>query len=284
MEYQCNICLKYYANKSSLKRHEKVACKQKFKCDICVKIYCSRQWLNNHKCKKTDKQLGINIPDINKILEKIPDDKHVNIIITNNNNKVEMNNNSKNELNNNSKNKVETKIMNNFLNTEPKNYRFDYLIKEELRNEMMKYINMDGYKEEEADKFMYEEDKFKELDEDIKRKYEKEPLKLEGMKEFFSKLQEESNNRNVVIKKSKSGKCYVYDTSWNEKKLKTIITKLCNKVCDTLFDTESSVNHFIREIIESQPGRCRELRKHIQTEIRKAGKLIAEEEKEQIEN
>jgi hypothetical protein len=25
---------------------------------------------------------------------------------------------------------------------------------------------------------------------------------------------------NVVIKKNKSGKCHVYDTSWNEKKVK----------------------------------------------------------------
>ena len=283
MKNRCQICLKSYSTKGSLKRHDKVICQQKFECLDCLRQYKSRRQLNIHKCNKVNNKID-NIKNdtrIVDILKNIPNDKQVNINININ----ETNNsNNKVELNNNSKNKVETKIMNNFLNTEPKNYRFDYLIKEELRNEMMKYINMDGYKEEEADKFMYEEDKFKELDEDIKRKYEKEPLKLEGMKEFFSKLQEESNNRNVVIKKSKSGKCYVYDTSWNEKKLKTIITKLCNKVCDTLFDTESSVNHFIREIIESQPGRCRELRKHIQTEIRKAGKLIAEEEKEQIEN
>ena len=295
---RCFICLKYFKSKKGLSKHEFVICKQKFECSDCLYKYSSRQRLKSHKCnliKKVlpnDNQINI-IP--NDLIKNLHGDK--NIIINpiyninnemNTNSKNELNNNNKNELNNNSKNDNSKndnskKVLNNFMNTEPKNFNFDYIIKESLRNEMSKYINMDGYKEEEADQFLYEEDKFKNQDEDIRRKYEKEPLHIEGMKEFFSELQKEPKNRNVVIKKSKSGKCHVYDTSWNEKKLKDITTKICNKVCDTLFDKDSSTNQFIREVIGSQPGRCRLLRKHIQEEIKNAGKLVEEEERGMIE-
>jgi len=283
MKNRCLICLKYYSNKANLKRHEKVVCKQKFECNLCLRLYSSRQQINIHKCKpkKNNNQIELTQNDLtqNDLINNLPNDRQ--IIINNNNNNVynitnETNTNSKNELNNNSKN--DNKVMNNnFMNTDPKNFNFDYIIKEGLLNNISKYINMDGYKEEEADQFMYEEDKFKQQDEEVRRKYEKDPLKVEGMKEFFTELQKEPNNRNVVIKKSKSGKCQVYDTSWNEKGLKDITTKLCNKVCDTLFDKETSINHFMREVMGSQPGRCRMLRNHIQKEIRSASKMIKEE-------
>jgi hypothetical protein len=247
-----------------------------------MKIYSSRQRLHTHVCKNTEVD---EIDDggilSNTLFGKIPikflNDRPIIIINETNNNSK----NNKNELNENSKNdnsnKVENKILNNFMDSKPKNYKFDYIIKDSLKNEMMKYINMDGYNEEEADQFMYEEDKFKELDEDIKRKYEKEPLRVEGMKDFFNELQKEPDNRNVVIKKSKSGKCHIYDTSWNEKNLKEITNYVCRKLCDTLYDKDTSLNHFIREVLGSQPGRSRLLRKYIQEEIGNIGKIIKEE-------
>jgi len=129
---------------------------------------------------------------------------------------------------------------------------------------------------------MYFEDKFrKEQNDEIIRKYDKEPLQVEGMKLLFEEIQKEPNNRNVIIKKTKSGKCQIYDSEWtkgwNEEQLKKMTTKICNKVCDTLFDKDTSLNHFIRLVLGSQPKRCMELRKHIHNELMKAGMKLKTE-------
>ena len=273
---RCGICLKYYSNKSNLKKHENVICKQKFECQMCEHQYTSRFRLKNHRCKdKINKEY-----DIGNILKNIPNDKQININIYNGNVNNELNNNSKNELNNNSKNKKNCiKIKNNFLNTMPKNYNFDYVVTEHLLNNLNKYIEIDGYKEEEADQFMYEADKFQEQNEEVKRKYEKEPLKVDGMKEFFTELQKDPNNRNIIIKKSKSGKCYSFDTDWKENNVNIMLKKICNKICDTIHDKETSLNHFIREIIASQPRRYTDLKKHIENELWLLCKKVNEEEK-----
>jgi len=85
-------------------------------------------------------------------------------------------------------------------------------------------------------------------------------LKSELYQKEQEEIQKDSENRNVIIKKSKSGKCQVYDSEWtkgwNEEQLKKITTKICNKVCDTLFDRDTSLNHFIRLVLGSQPKRC----------------------------
>jgi len=272
MKSRCLICLKYYANKSSLKRHESVACKQKFECIKCLCLYSSRWVLKTHKCKNNknnnnnnNNNNSIDLYNIGNILEKLPTDKQININININDNKnIEMNNNSKNtknlEMNNNSKNN----IMNNFLDTKPKNFMFDYITEGIQLNDLK---NIDGYEEELADKYMYEEEDFKKMRRDMVYKYDKEKLETEGMKILFTRLQKDPMNRNVMIRKSKSGKCYIYETEWVEQKLQKIILKICNKLCDTLYDKETSMNHFFRLIIGSQPRRYIELRKHIEEEI-----------------
>jgi len=266
MKNRCLICLKYYSTKGSLKRHEKVVCKQKFECNRCMYLYSSRQRLQTHVCKNTEvinKNVGIlgNLPD------NLPNDKQIiiyNYITneTNNNSKNETNNNSKNELNNKTNNK--NKIMNNFLGTKPKNFMFDYITEGIQMNDLK---NIDGYEEDLADKYMYEEEDFKKMSRDIVYKYDKEKLETEGMKILFTRLQKDPMNRNVMIRKSKSGKCYIYETEWIEQKLQKIIIKICNRLCDTLYDKETSMNHFFRLIIGSQPRRYNELRKHIEEEI-----------------
>jgi hypothetical protein len=213
------------------------------------------------------------------ILKNLPNDKQIiiNNLNINDNSKNEVNNNSKNEVNNNSKNDNRKQI-NTFIDTKPKNFNYDYVIKEELIKNISKFLRMDDYTEELAHQYMYEESKFKRVQNDeVIRKYDKEPLQVEGMKQVFSELQKEPNNRNVVIKKSKSGKCHVYDKNWNEKKLKEITMKICNKVCDTLFEKETSLNHFIRLVLGSQPRRYSELKKHIHDEILKVGKEVSNE-------
>ena len=134
---------------------------------------------------------------------------------------------------------------NNFFNTTPKNFMFDYVVSDEIKNSYSDLIKMDDYSEELADKYMYEENKFKdEQSRDIIYKYDKEALQVEGMKILFTKLQNDPTNRNIMIRKSKSGKCYMYDSQWVEKKLQKIIVKICNKLCDALYDKETSLNHF----------------------------------------
>ena len=208
------------------------------------------------------------------ILKNIPNDKQVVInIISNNNetNNIEMNNNNNTNNGNNSNNTNLTKI--DFLQTKP--------------NPFQNYVNTGGYEdlaklhdydEKLADMYVYEEVKFKEQGKDVIHKYDKEALQVEGMKLLFTKLQEDPTNRNVMIRKSKSGKCYMYEKEWMEKKLNNIITRICNTLCDRLYDKEESVNHFIRLVLGSQPKRVMELRKHIETEILNNKKKIVIEE------
>jgi hypothetical protein len=191
-------------------------------------------------------------------LKNIPDNKIVNINININSNNIEDNKKIKNEININSKNKI------NFLDTKPINFRADYKEKEEYKE----LLKLDDYSEEMADLYMYEEEKFKkEQPKDLIYKYDKEALQVEGMKILFTKLQEDPDNRNVMIRKTKSGKCYIYETEWVENELQKIITKICNKLCDCLYDKETSLNYFMRLVIGSQPRRCKELRTHIEKEI-----------------
>jgi len=276
---RCPICLKYYISKKGLKKHESIVCKQKFECQKCYNIYTTKNIMQNHKCISSEIHEIQNVIEIDNILRNIPDDKQININNINNininNYNNEINNNSKNiEVNHNSKNK-----MVNFLDTTPTNFgNFEYKVRKDLGGLIQKFLKMDDYTEELADQYMYEEKKFKQIqNEDIIRKYDKDPLKVEGLKQFFTELQKDVENRNVVIKKSKSGKCYVYGTEWKEKQLKETTQKICNKVCDTLFDIETSMNHFVRLILGSQPKRYTELKKHIHKEIMNAGKIVNEE-------
>jgi len=275
--YRCSICLKYFSNKRNLNRHGSIVCKQKFQCDTCNNIYTSRYRLKEHQCAsiKQDVTENTNITEMLKnIPNNIPSDKQVNIInISNNNNNNEIKHEINNEINSNNK------IMNNFLTTTPVNFaNFEYKVRKDLGGLIPKLLKMDDYTEELADQYMYEEKKFKQIqNEDIIRKYDKDPLQVEGLKRFFTELQKDVENRNVIIKKSKSGKCYVYGTEWKEKQLKETTQKICNKVCDTLFDIETSMNHFVRLILGSQPKRYTELKKHIHKEIIKAGKIVNEE-------
>jgi hypothetical protein len=281
--YKCHICLYLFSSKRSLVKHESIVCKQRFECNECNNIYISRYKLKTHNCEQ--KEVKIDNIEENKvidnsqqelvnILKNAPNDKQIiinNITqnIYNNNKEInEINNNSKNnvELNNNSKNKIK----NNILDSNPKNFRFDYVTKG-IELEYLK--NIDDYEEDMADKFMYEEKNFRELHRDIVYKYDKEKLQTEGMKILFTKLQKDPTNRNVMIRKSKSGKCYIYNTEWVEEKLQKIITKVCNKLCDTLYEKETSMNHFFRLVLGSQPRRYTELRKHIEEEIIDIGKV-----------
>jgi len=288
---KCNICLKKFSSKQMLTKHENIICEQKYGCDTCNIIYSTKYYLDKHLCNPSLKEKTSN--NITDILQNIINDKHVNINIYNNNNnnneikhevKNEVNNNSKNEINNNSKN-ITNKVKVNYLDTKPSGFKYNYKITKNLMNMIPKYLKMSDYDEELADQYMYSEAKFmKEQNDEIIRKYDKEPLQVEGMKLLFEEIQKEPKNRNVIIKKSKSGKCQVYDSEWgngwNEEKQKKIITKICNKVCDTLFDIDTSVNHFIRLVLGSQPKRCTELRKHVHNEVMKASIKIKNEIKE----
>jgi len=291
---KCPICLKIYCNQQSLKKHGSVVCIQNFECNICDKKYKSKYDLKYHKCKNipivneiqnipiVDEIQNIPIVDeiqnninLDKLIQNIPDNKQVNINITNN---INYNNNiNKNNSDNVNKIKITNKNKNSFINKIPNNYHFGYSRDPKINYE--KLSQMDGYDEIMSDKFMYDEAKFKrEQPKDIIYKYEKEMLKTEGMEILFTQLQKNPRNRNTRIKKSKSGKCYIYDNKWIEEKLQSIISKICCKLCDHLYDKETSVNHFIRLIIGTQPRRLSELRKHIESDIVELNEMEKNEE------
>ena len=259
---KCSICLKIFSSNKTLKKHENIVCKQRFMCIYCNNIYTTKYRVKEHICKHNQNFALKNIPkndqNIGEILKNIPKDKQIVIIqnISNSNNDIDINN----EINNNSKNRMN----NNFFDTQPNRFMFDYIVKEDDKRGL---LEIDGYSEEIADMYMYEEEKFKKQSKDIIYKYDKDKLQVEGMKILFTRLQKDPTNRNVMIRKSKSGKCYIYDTEWIEKKLQEIITKICKRLCDTLYDQETSLNHFVRLVFGSQPKRYIELRKHIEEEI-----------------
>ena len=282
---KCYICLKIYASQQTLKKHGSVICKQRYECEKCNKIYKSKYDMNHHMkynlCSKINKQnekiseiqdQNIEILDI---IKELPDNK--NIIINNTYNTY---NNNK-EINSNNKignikienKKISNKI--NFQNTQPKWLDFGY--------DEHKYRNYsernEEISEEMADMYMYEEDRFKKKYKESIVFFEKKTLELEGFKMLHTELQKDPKYQNVRIKKSKSGKCHIYNGKWEEIPLQKAITKICSKLCNSLYDKETSVNQFFNLVIGSQPRRMTALRKHIEqniTELNKNQNLIEE--------
>lgn len=284
---KCSICLKIFKTKKGLHKHYNVNCKQRFECENCEKLYTSKYRLCNHQCipkniqdpehKHISAIEGINVGEI---VKNIPAEKNVtfNINIYGdvgdkkiNNLEINNNNNINNDI------KIQNNRIKNFLNTTPRNFNFDYNVSEELKQKIPELIKMNGYDEETADKYMYEDADYQQLPDETKKKYEKEPLNTKGMMLFFKELQKDERNRNVIIQKSKSGKCYVYEhTTWKEKDSKTVLKKICDKICDSMHDRETSLNHYIREVLGRQPRRYSELRKYIEHEIWQLSKIKQE--------
>ena len=233
---KCYICLKKYTNQQTLKRHESVACKQRYECVTCDKIYNEKYDLKYHKCIDNKQE---------NVSEIIP--------------------NIKNNIDN-----KKLMIKNNFLESQPKWLDFGY--DEEKHKNYSEYN--EEFTEEMADMYMYEEDKFKEKYKEEIVLFEKKTLELEGFKMLHTELQKDLKYQNVRIKKSKSGKCHIYNRNgWEEIALQKGITKVCSKLCNSLYDKETSVNQFLNLVIGSQPRRMTDLRKHIEQNIMDLNKI-----------
>jgi len=269
---KCMICLKTYSNQQSLKRHEMVNCKQRYECKKCLNDFNTRHNLNTHeiKCLQLNKNKELD-QNISEIIRNIPNNDNNKQVVN-----IKIINNIVNNVNNiNSNNKITNK--NNFFQKKPVNFNFGY-VKDQENIDYKELSMIDGYNEQMADMYMYEERKFKEEQpKDMIYKYEKESLKVQGMQLLFTQLQKNPKNRNTRIKKTKSGKCYIYDKEWVEEKVQKIITKICCNLCDLLYDKETSVNHFIRLVIADQPRRLSELRKHIEEEIVRINEIKIDE-------
>jgi len=294
---KCSICLKKYSSKQSLIKHESIVCEQKYECEKCNNVYSTKYYLKDHKCvNEIDNNIilkqGDNCNNIGDILKNLPNISNISnnrqIVINQNNQNIYNNNNNSNNSNEIQVDHKNIQVDNKNINVDNKNIQVDKMnlnINQKTKNffdtkprlwsgnykehEDYRYlIKLDDYDEKTADLYVYDEENFKaKQPKNLVYKYDKEALQVEGMKVLFSKLQKDPNNRNVMIRKMKSGTCYVYEKEWVEKKLKTIIVKICNKLCDCIYDKETSLNHFMRLVIGSQPKRCIELRKHIEKEI-----------------
>ena len=150
------------------------------------------------------------------------------------------------------------------MNTKP--YLFENDRYEEGKyNELQKYNEV--FDEQMTDMYLYEEQDFKAKYKESIVHYEKKTLELVGFKMLHTELQKDPKHQNVQIKKSKSGKCFIYNGKWVEVPLQKTITKICSKLCDSLYDKNTSVHQFIRLMILSQPNRMSDLRKLIETNI-----------------
>jgi hypothetical protein len=275
--YKCSICLKLFSSKQSLSKHVIITCKPNYECHNCKKRCNTQHNLNIHleKCTLSkvvnEKKKNI-LPkklNISEIVRNIPTDKQVNVNI-----KIINNNNIVNKVN--SDNKIINRNKNVFFDQKPVNFNFGYVKNEDIDYKELSLI--DGYNEQIVDMYMYEENKFKEEQpKDMIYKYEKENLKVRGMRLLFTQLQKNPKNRNTRIKKIKSGKCHIYDKEWIEEKIQKIITKICCNLCDLLYDKETSLNYFIRLVIADQPRRLSELRKHIKEEIIRINEIEKDE-------
>lgn len=266
--FKCINCFKLFSTKQSLRYHiNNVMCKKKFKCDICMMLFTRRQNMERHINKHNGQIEPIHnqLNELNDIIKNIPDNKHVNINIGN------IYNNSNNLINkeiNNNNNKISNRMINNvnFLETKPNLFQLDYIGDDILKNlvQYNEYID-----EKMADTYLYEEKDFKEnyTKEDFLF-FEKKILEFEGCKMLFNELQKNSKNQNTRIKKSKSGTCYIYGSNgWEEMNLQKIITRISRKLCNFLYDRDTSVSEFINEIMITKPRRMTALRNYIEKGI-----------------
>jgi len=277
---KCSICLKTYSSKQSLNKHESVACKQKYECEKCNKVYKLKHDFTYHLCKtlksdlvqKPNNNPNINNPNINDLIQNIPDNKQIIINNITNNTIYNNSNNVNKEINSN--NKIGNKkliIKNDFTKTKPTILDYGY---EEEENKFKNYVQYnEDFDEQMADMYMYEEDQFKEKYKESIVLFEKKALELEGFKMLHTELQKDPKYHNVRIKKSKSGKCFVFNRKgWEEIPLQKAITKICSKLCNSLYDKETSVNQFLNLSIASQPRRMMDLRRHIEHNINNLNK------------
>ena len=280
--YKCFNCYKQFSTKQSLTYHtNNVSCKKKYKCELCQKLFTNNRNMQIHiQNHENEQNENTDIKQLEDMLNNLPKDRQINInnlIINNkiNNNKVNNVKNVNNVINNN-------KI--SFFDTQPRLFQFDY-----VGNDDLKKLSMynEQISEEMVDKYMYEEETFKEShSKEAFLFFEKKTLEFEGFKILFNELQKNPKNRNTRIKKSKSGKCYIYGCKgWEEIKLQKAITKICYKLCNFLYDQDTSINQFICLVSSSQPKRMSALRKHIEQYILNLNKetLLEQVEIEQIE-
>lgn len=279
---KCSRCLHKFSSLINLKKHKTIKCKKRYECIKCKKSYSSGFRLKKHICnsQKIENNQDIIIDynpkqkQVNAIQEIIDNNPNRNIVINNYYDNSKINNV---EIKDNKIQNVQNNIQNNqvnFLKTTPRNFNFDYNVSEALKQRIPEFIKMDGYEEDIADKYMYEVEEYEKLSNEIKNKYNKEPINTKGMIEFFKELQKDEKNRNVIIQKSKSGKCYVFEfTKWKEKDLKETIPNIYKKLCDNMHDIETSLNHYLRENIKEKPKRFTELKKAVENEILQLSKI-----------
>lgn len=271
---KCNICLKTFTTTYGLKKHSGIKCKQRYQCDKCEKIYNTRYHLSIHKCTnsveeseeiKEDSEIEKIQNELSNIVKNMPNDKNItmNIHIYQDNKKIDNSKIDNRQIDN---RKVIIKNKNNnFMETKPIDFRFGYNNDEKYK-EFAKHN--EDFNEELANLFFWNEQEFKDTQtKETLMYYAKQKLEFEGFKMLHDELQKYPEYQNVRIRKAKSGKCFIYNGSWQEVPLQKTITQVCQKLCNSLYDKETSVNQFINLLIKEQPRRMQNLRQHIEKNI-----------------
>lgn len=271
---QCDNCLNLFYDKRSLNRHKLTDCNTRYQCKNCNIIYKSKYSLKYHQEECTPQELN-NKNTNTYLLEELPekDKKEINNVVQNlqeqvgnrpvivqiNNNKIEINNNI---------NKI--KIKNNFMKTKPNNFDYDRFdnIEYQKYNE-----HNEQFDEKLLDLYMNNERYFRENCKKNLYEFDKEKLSLDGFTQLHAELLKDPRHQNIRIKKSKSGKCFVYRGKWDEAPLQKTMIKLCGKLCNSMYDVDSNMYQYLRLVMASQPKRLTSLRKNIEKNILKLNNL-----------
>lgn len=270
---KCSNCLYLFRDKRALTKHNLDDCEPRYQCEHCNIIYKSKYSLKYHleDCPAKEPKKIQNENNNNMyLLEQLPekDRKEINNVVQNiqgqggNQPVIVQINNNKIEINNNINNKI--KIKNNFMETKPNNFDYDRFDKIEYQ----KYSeHNEQFDEKLLDLYMNNERYFRENCKEHLHEFDKEKLNLDGFHLLHAELLKDPKHRNIRIKKSKSGKCFIYRGKWDEVPLKKTMIKLCGKLCNAMYDVDSNMYQYLRLVMASQPKRLTSLRKNIEKNI-----------------
>lgn len=283
--FECSNCFHVFTKKQNLDNHiQHIKCNKKFKCYECSMVFSRSFNLNRHiKTQHENTIIDINdidqnnINQIKELAEKVPG---LNITINHNHNHFNIDNidNSKKQINNGIINNNNQKVVNkiSFFETKPRLFRLDYVGSEELKQLAEHDEDID---EELLQDYLGNKNFAEVRTKEERKQMEKQKLQLEGLKMIFSELQKDPRNRTARIKKSKSGKCYIYtEKGWEEEKLQKVITKITFKLCNFVYDPYTNKNQYICMISKGQPKRMSNLRKFIEAHIIELNKESLDQE------
>jgi hypothetical protein len=266
----CYNCLTEFENQGNYNRHiEEVDCKKRYRCQECETIYTLK--------RKYEKHIKLH-KKYTKSEQKIYNNCNVHIYNGDVHNRNNVNNNNVNNVNNSQqiqnnlnvqvKKKPRKKREPAFMKENPLSIDCNFCI-DHISEEQMEYYRSLDRKYDDKTLFEYMYGDCENLSKEVVHDLDKLPVIKIGTKLFFKEILKNPVNRNVRERKKKSGKLYVYQGEWKEKKSKPIKKKISHKLNRQLYDISNITCQYNDLIMRSQPDRYKELFAFLGAEIQK---------------